>query len=139
MKDISDAVDLMTTGREVLLRDLLPTLPKDRRYAGLMIANAMAIGLREQTSGMTAAREEITRLRKLLPEAEPRAHPMEDADSEAELSRLRSAMCAAIRAGRFDDGAQESALIAHLARTAADWVAISNPKALREPVMRAGT
>ena len=66
MKDISDAVDLMTTAREVLLRDLLPTLPKNRRYAGLMIANDMAIGLREQTSGMTAARGEITRLRKLL-------------------------------------------------------------------------
>ena len=33
MKDISDAADLMTTAREALLRDLLPALTGERRYA----------------------------------------------------------------------------------------------------------
>ena len=33
MRDISDAADLMTTAREALLRDLLPALTGERRYA----------------------------------------------------------------------------------------------------------
>ena len=41
MRDISDAADLMTTAREALLRDLLPALSGERRYAALMIANGM--------------------------------------------------------------------------------------------------
>ena len=41
MKDISDAEVLMATARDALLNELLPALPKDRRYAALMIANAM--------------------------------------------------------------------------------------------------
>ena len=36
MRDISDAADLMTTAREALLRDLLPALSGERRYAALM-------------------------------------------------------------------------------------------------------
>ena len=48
MKDISDAEDLMATARDALLNELLPALPKDRRYAALMIANAMAIAARER-------------------------------------------------------------------------------------------
>ena len=47
MRDISDAADLMTTAREALLRDLLPALSGERRYAALMIANGMAIAARE--------------------------------------------------------------------------------------------
>jgi hypothetical protein len=131
MKDISDAIDLMTTARDVLMRDLLPTLPKDKRYTGLMVANAMAIALREQMSAPAAVRDEAARLRKLLREddAMPRLAP--DAETQSDVSALRRAMSGAIRAGRFDDHQHQSALIAHLARTAADWVAISNPKALR--------
>ena len=58
--------------------------------------------------------------------------PRRDTEPGAGAPReLRRALCAAIRAGRFDEPAASAALMAHLTRTAADWVAISNPKALR--------
>jgi len=127
MKNISDATDLIATAREALLEELLPRIPKEQRYAGLMIANAMAIALREQRSDAQVTRDELARLRALVPAIAP--HPA--ATGQEELPALRRALCDAIRAGMFDDGARMHELEAHLARTAADWVAISNPKALR--------
>jgi hypothetical protein len=41
------ADDLLATARRVLLDSLLPALPADKTYDALMIANAMAIALRE--------------------------------------------------------------------------------------------
>lgn len=123
MKNISDAADLMATARDALLQDVLPSLPKDQRYAGLMIANVMAIAAREHRSGRDAATREAQRLRDLLAAI--------GAETAGELPALRRAVCTAIREGRFDEGARDDELQAHLAQTAADWVAISNPKALR--------
>ncbi len=141
MSDIPDASDLLATAREVLLRELLPALPGDRRYAGLMIANAIAIADREHRSGGDALLEETSRLRALLASVTASAAP-QDADhagrmpgtggSSATAAALRRALVAAIRAGAFDAPPQHGALIAHLLRTSIDWTAISNPKALRE-------
>ena len=129
MKDISDAADLMTTAREALLRDLLPALTGERRYAALMIANGMAIAAREHRLGTDAARNEAARLRNLL-ELVPHDHAAKrDDKSTGDLSALRTDVSAAIRAGAFD--AHERAVAHALAHTATDWVAISNPKALR--------
>jgi hypothetical protein len=130
MKDISDAVDLITTAREALLNGLLPTLTKEQRYAGLMIANAMAIALREHGSSLDAGRGEAGRLRKLLADAGLRVAQSASGNIENELEPLRRALSEAIRRGQFD-GVLAPALVAHLVRSAADWVAISNPKALR--------
>ena len=102
---------------------MLPALPKDQRYAGLMIANVMAIAAREHRSGRDAAEGEAQRLRELLAAV--------GTDAGGELPALRRRLSLAIRDGRFDQGAHETELQAHLAQTAADWVAISNPKALR--------
>ncbi len=126
MKNISDAADLIATARQALLDELLPRLNKDQRYAGLMIANAMAIALREQRGGADAARAESARIVALLGASASGAPPDEEA-----LASQRRALCLAIRAGSFDQDARAAALTAHLLRTAADWVAISNPKALR--------
>jgi len=129
MKDISDAEDLMATARAALLNELLPALPNDRRYAALMIANAMAIAAREHRSGPDAARGEAGRLHHLLTAIGHCERP-ESGASETELPALRRALCAAVRSGNFDADPHRPVLVAHLARTAADWVAISNPKAL---------
>jgi len=132
MKNISDAADLMATARDALLREILPALPKDHRYAGLMIANVMAIAAREHDSGPGAARREAERLRVLLAAGAPVQAPQEEGDIASEdLCGLRRALGTAIRIGRFDDGPRAAALAAHLKQTAVDWVAISNPKALR--------
>jgi hypothetical protein len=129
MRDISDAADLMTTAREALLRDLLPALTGERRYAALMIANGMAIAAREHRLGTDAARNEGARLRNLLAELSRSASESGNDPPTSDLPALRKVVCAAIRAGRFD--AHEQAVEAALTHTAADWVAISNPKALR--------
>ena len=129
MRDISDAADLMTTAREALLRDLLPALSGERRYAALMIANGMAIAAREHRLGTDAARNEGARLRNLLADLQRSASESDADPPTTDLPALRKVVCAAIRDGRFD--AHERAVGAALTHTAADWVAISNPKALR--------
>ncbi len=130
MKDISDAADLIATAREALLSELLPTLAKEQRYIGLMIGNAMAIALRESRSGVDATHGEVTRIRKLLEGTRSATWESGPAGVASELPLLRRRLCAAIRDGEFDH-AHEPALTAHLVQTASDWVAISNPKALR--------
>jgi hypothetical protein len=129
--DISDACDLMATARDALLADLLPALPKDRRYVGLMIANVMAIAAREYRLGPDAARNEVARLRNLI--AESGSSPPAATHAPADVTALRKADRTAIRAGDFDAPERERVVLATLLPTAADWVAISNPKALRSP------
>jgi len=130
MSDISDAADLIATARDALLAELLPALPKERRYTGLMIANAMAIAVREERLGFDAARSEAARLRNLLDAVG--ASPMRAADPiDTELATLRACVRDAVRNGRFDDPECWKMLVAALMHTASDRVAISNPKALR--------
>ncbi len=128
MSDIADAADLLATARETLLSELLPALPNARRYAALMIANAIAIAERERRLGPDTAQREATRLRALLAAIEAGAAP-----ASIDVAPLRSALRAAIRAGRFDEPTHASAITDQLLRTAEDWLAISNPKALRAP------
>ena len=130
MSDISDAADLLATAREALAHELLPLLPKERRYVGLMIGNVLGIAIRELQAGAAAMAGEAERTAALL--AAGGIPPRRDTEPGAGAPReLRRALCAAIRTGRFDEPAASAALMAHLTRTAADWVAISNPKALR--------
>lgn len=129
MRDISDAADLMATAREALIAELLPSLPKERRYVGLMIANVMSIAAREHRLGPDTANHEASRLRNLLAGLETSASGLADDGAAADLTALRRKAAAAIRAGDLD--AHETLVAAELTHTAADWVAISNPKALR--------
>ena len=99
VKDISDAADLIATAREALLNELLPTLAKEQRYAGLMIGNAMAIALRESRSGADATRGEAARIASCWSDQSCRPEPG-TAREGSELPRLRRALCAAIRDGR---------------------------------------
>lgn len=131
MIDISDAADLTETAREALLRDVLPALPAERRYVALMVANAMGIAARERRLGSAAVSAEAARLRALLADVGCLPPATENGSGSTHLSALRSALRSAIRAGAFDAGETGRALAAALARTARDWVAISNPKALQ--------
>ena len=130
MNDISDAADLLATAREALVSELLPALPKEQRYAGLMIANVMAIAARDLRLGLDASRNEAARLRNLLDGV---GMPVAAAPQPigVDLATLRASVRDAIRAGDFDAPPRARALVDALLHTAADWVAISNPKALR--------
>jgi uncharacterized protein DUF6285 len=130
MNDISDASDLLATARDALTHELLPLLPKGRRYVALMIGNVIGIAARELRTGTRAMAGEAERAAKLLVDHGV-ARPADVGADAAALPELRSALCSAIRAGRFDQATPRAALMAHLTRTAADWVAISNPKAQR--------
>jgi len=126
MNDIPDAIKLLATARATLLDKLLAHLPEELRYDALMIANAMAIAIREQVNGGAADTAELARLRGLFGE---RAKSIASDALEVALAGYRKRLATDIRNGRFD-GAEREALFAHLAQTAADQLAISNPKAL---------
>jgi hypothetical protein len=133
MSDISDASDLLATARESVLRELLPALPAEQRYAARMIANAISIASREHAAGGHALAREAGRLRELL-RVQRQAAPVEGAAQQDEQTRaLRQALAAAIRRGAFDETGRSRALQEHLLRTAEDQVAISNPRALASP------
>jgi Domain of unknown function (DUF6285) len=127
LTDICDAAELLGTARQALLGEVLPALSGEQRYTALMVANAMAIAAREAALGDEADMREVERLRGFASDIAPPSEP-----ASADLPALRRAVSAAIRAGRFDDAAHATALVAALAHVAADRVAISNPRALRE-------
>ena len=67
MTDKPDAAALLEEARRTLLEILLPLLPPERRYDGLMVANAMAIAAREAGQGDAALREAVQQLAALFP------------------------------------------------------------------------
>ena len=125
MTTMQDAADLLRTAREALLSELLPALPDERRYAGLMIANAMAIVARECEHGAAIVARESERLRALAACIGP---PSDVAT--ADLSGLRQTISAAIRDGAFDAPERSAMMDETLVAIATERVAISNPKAL---------
>jgi hypothetical protein len=54
MLEKPDAADLLATAREVVLKELLPLLPAEKAFAARMVANAIAIALREAQADASA-------------------------------------------------------------------------------------
>ena len=126
MNDRPDATELLDIARRTLLDELLPRLPEDLRYNALMIANAMAIAMREHAAGDAAGQAEFTRLGGLFGEC---AKPLSGAALAAALADYNQRLSSEIRGGRFDDQ-ERQALLDHLEKTGSGKLAISNPKAL---------
>jgi hypothetical protein len=110
---------LLEAARRLLLEELLALLPAERRYDGLMIANAMAIAARELRDAGAAAAAAAQRLATFYE------------DATAEPDALARRLVADIRAGRFDDGPAREQLVQLLRAELRGRLAISNPKALR--------
>ena len=110
---------LLAAARRLLLDELLALLPAERRYDGLMIANAMAIAGRELRDGGAGPEAAAQRLRAFY------------ADAAAAPETLARRLVADIRAGRFDDGPARERLVELLRAELRGRLAISNPKALR--------
>jgi hypothetical protein len=51
MRENPSGKDLLDIAREVLREELIPALPADKKYSALMIANAMAIVMRQIEAG----------------------------------------------------------------------------------------
>jgi len=121
MKVEPGARDLLEAARAALVNEVIPQLPADKRYPALMVANAIAISMRE-LDGSASATDELARLATLPGQAA--------GESLAEAHRR---LAARIRAGAFDAGPARAALLEHLEATTRERLAVSNPKALRPP------
>jgi hypothetical protein len=129
MTDKPDAAALLEEARRTLLESLLPLLPSEHRYDGLMVANAMAIAARETGRGETALREAVQRLEALFPE------PAGDSqDLRARLLALERRLARELRAGRYDAaGSRRQAVADYLRWSVSARLRVSNPKALPSP------
>ncbi|MGH6932839.1 MAG: DUF6285 domain-containing protein [Dongiaceae bacterium] len=120
--------ELLAEARRTLLERILPALPPDLRYEGAMIANAMAIAMREIIDGSAATNAVLGALSGLYGDAQT-ARPSESAD--AALARLEQRLASDLRKGVFDapDAAREQVRHALRAATVAR-LTLSNPKVL---------
>lgn len=116
------ASELLGTARGTLLRELLPALPQSLNYEARMIANAMAIAMREAEqpyetqSGLSDAH-----IKELLPQPLSEAIP------------VKRQLCQALREGAFDENnSRQRGLLSMLYQDTQRKLAISNPKALRK-------
>jgi hypothetical protein len=120
MPDRPDGPALLEEARRTLLETLLPLLPPERRYDGLMVANAMAIAAREGGQGEAVLREAAAMLATLFP-----------ATPTAPLRDLEAALAREIRAGLCDaPGPRRTAIRDYLRWSVAARLRLSNPKAL---------
>ena len=129
MTDKPDAAALLEQARRALLDTLLPLLPPEHRYDGLMVANAMAIAAREAGQGDAVLREAAQRLAALLPEPGDTTN----ASWQARLPELETRLAREIRAGRCDAGIRREAVADYLRWSVVVRLRLSNPKALPNP------
>ncbi|AYH45047.1 DUF6285 domain-containing protein [Azoarcus sp. DN11] len=129
MRDEPTGEQLLETARNVLREEILPALPPERKHAALMIANAMAIAMRQLKHGEDGERRELGSLQSLLGYA-GRDAPAGAADLRRQLNELDREFAHAIRAGRADAGAWHDAARQHLQETIRAKVMESNPKYL---------
>lgn len=121
-----DARELLAMARETLMDEVLPALDGDRRYAALMIANAMAIALRELAPTDADLADEVASLRGLY--EGPQAAPADEPTAQT-LARLEARLARDLRDGVLDGGPQYAVRRWLRARIEAR-LAVSNPRAL---------
>ena len=105
--------DLLAVARAALRERVMPRLDEEGRYEAAMVANAMAIAIRELELGPGVQAEERTLLGEFY-------------GTEAPLAELRRRLCLDLRAGRFA-AARAGELRDLLARLVHARLAISNP------------
>ena len=130
MREQPTGEHLLETARNLLRDELLPALPEQRRHAALMIANAMAIAMRQLKNGEAPEREEAARLERILSALRGNDSESDHAVPRDGLLDLNRQLCLAIREGRADSGALRNSVREHLLRVARLGVMESNPKYL---------
>ena len=120
IRDQPDAADLLAIARTMLREEVAPGLSGDARFKVLMVANAMAMAIRESEHGADLDAGALADLRSLY----------EEPDATAEdLSRR---LAQDIRAGRFDGDAAAANLHRLLLTDIRRRLAIGNPRYLAE-------
>jgi len=127
MTDKPDGAALLEEARRTLIETLLPELPPERRYDGLMVANAMAIAARESGRGDDCVREDV----KLLAALFPASAAASSENLRTRLLQLEARLAREIRTGLCDaPGPRRDAVRDYLRGSATTRVRLSNPKAL---------
>jgi hypothetical protein len=126
MQDRPDAAELLNAVRAFLEEQVVPALDGTRQYHARVAANVLAIVGRELALGEDALRAEWRRLGVLL--GESAAAPEGSAPLAAAVRRRNEALVERIRAGDADSGSWSANVLAHLRATAAERLAIANPK-----------
>jgi hypothetical protein len=127
MTDKLDAAALLEEARRTFVKILLPLLPTERRYDGLMVANAMDIAAREAGQGDAALHERAALLAALFSTSVAATGE----NLRAHLSQLEARLAHEIRAGLCDaPGARRDAVRDYLRRSVIARLRLSNPKAL---------
>lgn len=98
MREHPDGAELLAIAREVLRKELLPLLPKDKAYEALMIANAMGIAERQLQVGSVPQAKEWAELAAFL-------------GKDGDLPSLTREFAQCIRAGELDANAEAQALL----------------------------
>lgn len=110
--------DLLACARELLLSQLLPSLPQPLHYQARMIANALAIAGREIERSDACAQAETKALNAVLANALP-------------LQQGRAVLGDNIRQGLYDaDGPARQQVLQALRRITGEQLKINNPKAV---------
>jgi hypothetical protein len=115
-----DARDLITLARETIATELAPTLQGEQRYQALMVANALAIALREleHAEDVRAPAGERRRLQELYGDS---------VDAGEDLTRLNQRLAQDIRRGDLD-GAVDLGLRRLFRAQVSERLRISNPR-----------
>jgi hypothetical protein len=127
MQDRPTAIELLDAVRGFVERDVIPALDGTAKFHARVAANVLAIVARELALDEPQLVAEWQRLDQLL---DPAPLPADPAARRAALWARTEALCARIRAGDADAGPFREAVIAHLAATVREKLAIANPKLL---------
>ena len=123
MRELPEGNDLLSIARKVLLNDLMPLLPVERRYDMLMVANAMGIAMRQMSMGNEIAKQNRQVLEGLISN--------EGVTDDHDYTMAYWALCTKIREGDFDPGtADRTALLDFLHDLAIQRLRESAPKLL---------
>ena len=124
-----DALALLDIARETLLEQVLPQLDGDARYQVLMIANAMAMAMRELAPESPGRAEHLAPAARLLHKLYERVQTPAGEDWAASLARFARDL----RNGEFDGqcNGDRQHLIRQLLRADIETrLAVSNPRRL---------
>lgn len=97
MRDRPQGHELLAIAAKTFREQLLPALPEDKKYAALMVLNAMSIAQRQQAIGEWPLNDECDLLEVVL-DAEPKS-----AELHARANELNRELAQRVRSGALDN------------------------------------
>lgn len=131
MYDRPSVNELIDAARMHLETAVIPAVRADRKlyFQTLVAINVLKIAGRELSLAPTHAIMEWAGLSVL--EAVDTPAPANLADLQAAINERNKTLCAAIRAGGYDDEQSQSLLLAHVMATTAAQLEVANPRLLQ--------